>query len=95
VEQIAAVFAEVLEVDRVGPAVDFFALGGDSLMAMKVIARISSAYQVELSAADLFLYPTPGELEAEITRRLSEEPGNLESLLNEIEQMTDEEVGSE
>ena len=42
VEQIVAgVFAEVLGVDRVGLDDDFFALGGDSLVATRVGARLS------------------------------------------------------
>ncbi|MBO0879479.1 MAG: amino acid adenylation domain-containing protein [Mycobacterium sp.] len=39
---IAQVFAEVLGRDRVGATDDFFALGGDSLGAMRAVARIKT-----------------------------------------------------
>ena len=35
---------EVLRVDRVGVHDDFFALGGDSLTAMRMIARLNSRF---------------------------------------------------
>jgi acyl carrier protein len=41
-EIVDEVFAEVLGVDRVGLDDDFFALAGDSLSAMRLIAAINS-----------------------------------------------------
>ncbi|WP_051760109.1 non-ribosomal peptide synthetase [Herbidospora cretacea] len=40
---LVAVFAEVLDVPGIGVEDDFFALGGDSLLAMRVIARARAA----------------------------------------------------
>ncbi|WP_196469142.1 non-ribosomal peptide synthetase/MFS transporter [Planomonospora sp. ID91781] len=39
-ETVARIWAEVLEIDRVGALDDFFDLGGHSLLAMRVIARL-------------------------------------------------------
>ena len=39
-EIVAGIFAEVLGVERVGLDDDFFALGGNSLLATQVIARV-------------------------------------------------------
>ncbi|GAA2372522.1 amino acid adenylation domain-containing protein [Dactylosporangium salmoneum] len=51
--QVAAVFAEVLGVDRVGADDDFFALGGHSLLAAKAVARLG-----RVPIAELFANPT-------------------------------------
>ncbi|MFO0946615.1 MAG: AMP-binding protein [Planctomycetota bacterium] len=90
--EIAAVFAEILGIERVGATDNFFFLGGDSLKGMRVIARISANFQFELSAVTLFLNPTPEELAIELTRSMGEASGMLEDLLAEIENMSDEEI---
>ncbi|WP_460745720.1 non-ribosomal peptide synthase/polyketide synthase, partial [Nocardia goodfellowii] len=53
-EIVADVFAEVLGVDRVGLDDDFFALGGNSLIATRVNARLGAALDRQLSVRDLF-----------------------------------------
>src|SRR5690606_5104109 len=42
-EIVAGVYAEVLEIDRVGADDDFFELGGNSLIATQVAARLGAA----------------------------------------------------
>jgi amino acid adenylation domain-containing protein len=54
---LAEVWAQVLGVDRVGVTDGFFALGGDSVLAMKVVSRARSR-GVTLSAKDIFIRPT-------------------------------------
>jgi amino acid adenylation domain-containing protein len=62
-EQIVAdVFAEVLGVDRVGLDDDFFALGGDSLIATRVSARLQLALGREVPVRYLFDASTVGDL---------------------------------
>ncbi|MRH91644.1 amino acid adenylation domain-containing protein [Nocardia sp. SYP-A9097] len=51
---IAAVFAEVLALEQVGLDDDFFALGGNSLVATRVIARVNAALDSDLGVRDLF-----------------------------------------
>ena len=51
---VADVFAEVLGVDRVGLDDDFFALGGDSLIATRVSARLQLALGREVPVRYLF-----------------------------------------
>ena len=59
VEQaIAAIWQELLGLERVGRHDHFFELGGHSLLAVQVIARLRQQLQVDLSLRDLFAQPT-------------------------------------
>ncbi len=57
-ELLAAIFAEVLERERVGAGEDFFALGGHSLLATRVASRVSAVFGVEMPLRALFEDPT-------------------------------------
>jgi acyl transferase domain-containing protein/acyl carrier protein len=52
--RIAAIWREVLGVDRVGPRDRFFDLGGDSLIALRVMARLREAFPIDLPVRTLF-----------------------------------------
>ncbi|MGI8546381.1 MAG: amino acid adenylation domain-containing protein [Gemmatimonadaceae bacterium] len=54
---LAAIWAEVLHVERVGRHDSFFALGGHSLLALRVVARIRNLLRPTPSVGDLFLRP--------------------------------------
>ncbi|MEU6076197.1 CocE/NonD family hydrolase [Micromonospora sp. NPDC047074] len=60
-DRLGQIWAALLKVDDVGPADDFFDLGGDSLFAIRLISRIRKAYQVRLSLQDVFAAPTLAE----------------------------------
>jgi amino acid adenylation domain-containing protein len=57
-ERLAAIFAEVLELSRVGARDDFFALGGHSLKVARVLSRVRRDLRVDLPPRDLFDHPT-------------------------------------
>ncbi|MEV5652947.1 amino acid adenylation domain-containing protein [Nocardia sp. NPDC052254] len=53
-EIVAGIFAEVLGVERIGADDDFFALGGNSLIATQVIARAGAAMDIRVPVRVLF-----------------------------------------
>ncbi|OZF40216.1 non-ribosomal peptide synthetase [Rhodococcus sp. 14-2483-1-2] len=57
-ETVAAVFAEVLAVERVGLDDDFFALGGNSLIATQVVSRLGAALDTQVPVRSIFESPT-------------------------------------
>jgi amino acid adenylation domain-containing protein len=63
VEQaLAAIFASVLELDRVSVADNFFELGGHSLLVTKLLRRIELQFGKRLSMPAVFQSPTVQEL---------------------------------
>ncbi|WP_369829532.1 amino acid adenylation domain-containing protein [Nocardia sp. 852002-20019_SCH5090214] len=73
-EIVAGTFAEVLGIDRVGLDDDFFALGGNSLLATQVAARIGAALEVRVPVRALFEAATVGALAARVERTGTERP---------------------
>ncbi|MFZ0317835.1 MAG: phosphopantetheine-binding protein, partial [Candidatus Sulfotelmatobacter sp.] len=53
-EIVANIWAELLGLSRVGVQDNFFDLGGHSLLATRIVARASSALQVEIPLDSLF-----------------------------------------
>jgi acyl transferase domain-containing protein len=55
---VAGVWQEVLGTPQVGIHDNFFALGGHSVLATKIISRLSRAFQIELPLLSLYESPT-------------------------------------
>ncbi|MCV7071093.1 amino acid adenylation domain-containing protein [Mycobacterium rufum] len=66
-ETLAGLFARVLDVDRVGVDDSFFDLGGDSILAMRLVAAINNALDTELPVGALFETPTVARLAPTVT----------------------------
>ncbi len=86
---LESIWKELLDVDRVGIHDNFFTLGGDSLRATRVVARIQEALSIELSAAELFRQPTIAEFAKTVTEAQSQHMANLAAY---VEKLTNEEV---
>ena len=63
--RVCAVFAEALGVDAVGPEDNFFLLGGHSLIAARIVARLGGP-ENRLRLRDLFEAPTARSLAARL-----------------------------
>lgn len=59
--QLAQIWSEVLDVEKVGRHDNFFTLGGDSILTLKVVAKAHEA-QIKLTAKSLFEQQTIAEL---------------------------------
>ncbi|MCG1048400.1 non-ribosomal peptide synthetase [Mycetohabitans rhizoxinica] len=66
---LAAIWAELLGVERVGRHDSFFALGGHSLLAMCLINRVRTALGVDLAIRTLFEAPTLAGLARHLVKR--------------------------
>ncbi|WP_327132147.1 amino acid adenylation domain-containing protein [Streptomyces sp. NBC_01343] len=60
--RLCELFADTLGLSGAGIDDDFFALGGSSLQAMRLISRIRSAFGADLAVTAVFRHPTVAEL---------------------------------
>ena len=67
VGSVEFLFAEALGLESVAPDDDFFALGGDSLKAIRLFARIEAEFGKRLPLSALFATPTPSGIAARLT----------------------------
>ena len=58
-EIVCGLFAEILGLQRAGAEDSFFELGGDSLLAMRLIARVRAVLDADLPIRALFTEPSP------------------------------------
>ena len=87
---LAAIWQELLGIERVGIHDNFFEMGGHSLMATQLTARLDSAFDVQVPLRTLLEAPTIAELATIILQILAEEVDG--ALLAEVEQLSQEET---
>ena len=66
-EELAAIWAQVLDVDRVGAHDSFFDLGGDSIRSLQILG-LAKQRGLEFTLQDLFRTPTVGGLAGSVAR---------------------------
>ena len=71
-ERIAKIWTEILGFDPIGIHDDFFALGGHSLRAIQIIARLRNMLNKEVFLNDIFSNPTIAELADILDERAAE-----------------------
>ncbi|HZM75593.1 MAG TPA: condensation domain-containing protein [Candidatus Limnocylindrales bacterium] len=79
---VASVWSQVLGVETIGAFDNFFDLGGHSLMATRVIARIRASVEIDLPIRALFTHSTVSALATAVE----------DALIAEIERLTEDEA---
>ena len=92
---LAEIWAQVLNINRVGIHDNFFDLGGHSLSATQVISRVRSTLNIDLPLQNLFQEPTIAGLAFRITSDPSTDRAALRSVeekLRQVERLSEEET---
>ncbi|WP_437779135.1 type I polyketide synthase [Sorangium sp. So ce1097] len=79
--QVTAIWARAFGVDSIDPTKDFFALGGESLLALQILNRVRETFQVEVPLREFFERPTVAALAERIQAARGQAPAGPEPAL--------------
>jgi acyl carrier protein len=93
-KQLAAIWSEILSVNRVGIDDNFFELGGNSLSAIQVFSRVRAAFSVDIPLEALVAHPTLAKMAAAIVQCLAgrTKQRELDQVLSDLERLSEEEA---
>ncbi|WP_255992082.1 non-ribosomal peptide synthetase [Chitinolyticbacter albus] len=77
---LAAIWAEVLGLSRVGVQDNFFELGGHSLLAAQIVSRIQTQMQIQAPVRLFFDSPTIAQLAARLDAHASRPPAAVSAI---------------
>ncbi len=86
-EQLLAIWHEVTATRGAGVRDDFFAAGGHSLLAARLLLRVRHVFGVEVPLVEFFDHPTIEDLAANVEERMlaRADPAELAALLGELD----------
>jgi acyl carrier protein len=92
--ELAQIWAEVLSIGPIGIHDKFLEMGGDSLLAVRVLTQVIERFQVEMSIQSFLQSPTVAEMAVIVTQQSMKRAGKEEILriLAELESSSDEDA---
>ena len=93
-QAIAKIWQELIGFDQLGIHDNFFELGGDSLLATRVMSRLRSQFQLEISLKGFFDHPTVASIASMIAKGQVENDKEATRILEKVESLSDEEAHS-
>jgi amino acid adenylation domain-containing protein len=106
-ETLAQIWQELLREPRIGIQDNFFEIGGHSLLAMQLLARLRTIFRAELSLRSIFEAPTIAQMAAILDRQVKSPakeptspltraqrilPAHAKNLLGKLDELSDAEV---
>jgi acyl carrier protein len=73
-DDLLEIWRELLDNEDIQPDDDFTALGGDSIFAMRLIARVFDQFGLELTPGALFDHGNVGAMAVYVASRLATDP---------------------
>jgi phthiocerol/phenolphthiocerol synthesis type-I polyketide synthase E len=91
-QRLAGILADLLRVEPVGIHDSFFDLGGDSILATRLIGALGEAFDVQLSLRTVFEAPSAAELALAVVQAQAADvdAGALAAALDEIRGLSPE-----
>ena len=81
-KQLAEIWIEVLGIEQVGIHDNFFKLGGNSILATQLLARVHDSFQIELPLRSIFETPTVAGLS--LTLKAASANGSKQRIIRRI-----------
>lgn len=84
-EKLEKIFCEILGEETVDVEASFFEIGGESILAMKLVTMIEKEFEFKVSISDIFKYSTVRELaEIIVINSQKDDISNLEQKIKEL-----------